>query len=104
MKEEQREAAARASELAGKRETISRLEEAVGRRPCDLAAELTRIEAEIGDCGRRCVEEVVRVLEAVERAGQVQLRRGIAHLQCRAVESENSETKEKLEELKRYRL
>ena len=101
LQEQRRERAARANELISKRETLRRLEESVGRG--DLAAELRQIEEEISACSQWVAQQAVRTAEAVKQVGRIELQRGIAHLQCRAVESENSEKKELLEHLNRYR-
>jgi hypothetical protein len=69
----------------------------------NMTAELAQIQEEMRRLSRQGVEQALRLADSVERAGKLDLKRGIAHLQCRAIEAENADKKERLEQLNRYR-
>jgi hypothetical protein len=96
--ERRREAASRANELAAKRETLKRLTDGAAG---NLHVELGRAADELEECSRRGAAQAVRMVELVERLGRTENAGGLAQLHCRAVQSENIEKKEKLDELER---
>ncbi len=96
--ERRREAASRANELDAKRETLKRLTDV---SDVNLHVELGRAADELEECSRRGAAQAVRMADLVERLGRTENAGGLAQLHCRAVQSENIEKKEKLDELER---